>query len=257
MMLRIRQVAFAADRLEATVDQLRRVLGLSHVFVDPGVDQFGLRNTVMLLGDQFLEVVSPHREATAAGRLLQRRGDSGYMVLFETDDFEAHRANVSRLGVRVVWQAALRDIQSMHLHPKDVGGTIVSLDQPSQRGEWRWGGPHWKQHANPAALALVALEIEAESPEHMAQRWAEVLGLDPPEQEGRAWTLKVTGGRLRFVPAGARGEGLSGVSVAVPDVAAALRAAGELGLDAAADVIRLCGTDIRLLSSTTLPTFDV
>lgn len=55
-------------------------------------------------GNQFLEVVSPLPGSTgsAGERFLQRRGDGGYMVICQTDDFSAMRQRVDDMDVRLV-----------------------------------------------------------------------------------------------------------------------------------------------------------
>ena len=83
-------------------------------------------------GDQFIELISPLKDGTAAGRHLGRRGEGGYMLILQTDDFDRDRARIRALGVRTVWEKELPDIRAMHLHPKDIGGAIVSIDQPSR-----------------------------------------------------------------------------------------------------------------------------
>src|SRR2546425_11952165 len=106
----------------------------------------------MPVGATFLEVVSPVREGTTAGRLLDRRGgDGGYMVILQTADLRADRARLAALGVRIVWQVELDDIATVHLHPRDLGGAIVSLDQPVPPESWRWGGPEWQGKGPPRA----------------------------------------------------------------------------------------------------------
>src|SRR5262245_25656277 len=86
-MIRLRQVALVARELEEVVGALCKQLGLRICFRDPGVAEFGLHNALMLIGDQFLEVVSPTRADTTAGRLLERRGgDGGYMAIYEDDE---------------------------------------------------------------------------------------------------------------------------------------------------------------------------
>ena len=87
----------AARELEPVVARLRSELRLGEPFADPGVGYFGLHNAVFALGDTFMEVVSPVRDGTAAGRLLDRRGaDCGYMVMFQVDDLPAARAGQRR-----------------------------------------------------------------------------------------------------------------------------------------------------------------
>ena len=106
-MLRIRQIVFAARELDTTLAEFQRALGLPVVYRDPLVAEFGLHNALMQLGDQFIEIVSPTRENTAAGRHLDRHGDSAYMLILQTDDLARDRARVDELGVRIVWQAKL------------------------------------------------------------------------------------------------------------------------------------------------------
>src|SRR2546429_1412054 len=111
MRVRLRQVALVAERLEPVERALRRELGLGEPFRDPGVAEFGLENAVMALGDTFLEVVSPVRPDTTAGRYLDRRGgDGGYMAIFQVEDLAGARSRLDDLGVRVVWQVDLPDM---------------------------------------------------------------------------------------------------------------------------------------------------
>ena len=175
---RVRQVVLATRELEAVADRLRAGLGLGEPFRDPGVEYFGLRNVVFAFGDTFLEVVSPVREDTAAGRLLDRRGgDSGYMVMFQVDELETARTRAARAGVREVFEVALDDIAEVHLHPADMRGAIVSLSEPRPPRSWRWGGPDWEQRSVPGAIA--GIRIGVRDPETVAARWREILGSMP------------------------------------------------------------------------------
>ena len=177
-MMRIRQIVFAVRDLAHGRARLAPLLGLDAPFRDPDVAVFGIDNAVYVFGDQFIELISPMQDGTAAGRALDRRGDCGYMLLLQTDDFERDRARISKLGVRTVWHAEVDDIRAMHLHPKDLGGAIVSVDQPKPAAAWRWGGPDWRPQAGRAgAQRVVGITIAAHDPRAMAARWAEVLGL--------------------------------------------------------------------------------
>jgi hypothetical protein len=167
---RLRQAVLVARDLDGVAGALREALGLGEPFADPGVGFFGLHNAVFALGDQFLEVIAPTQEGTAAGRWLERHGDSGYMVLFEVDDVGAARERAREAGAREVWSVDLDDIAASHLHPGDMGGAIVSVDQPRPAGEWRWGGPDWRERSVPGALAGVTVAGAD------AARWEAVLG---------------------------------------------------------------------------------
>jgi hypothetical protein len=124
-MIRLRQIALIAPDLDPVVEQLRSTLGLQVCFHDPGVAEFGLRNAMLLVGDQFLEVLSPIADDTAVGRLLAKRGGpGGYMVIHEVDDLERRVDDLADRDVRVVWAGDFPGIRGRHLHPRDVGVTM-------------------------------------------------------------------------------------------------------------------------------------
>lgn len=250
--MRIRQIALVARELEPAVAALVDVFDVAVGYRDPGVGQFGLENAVMPIGDTFLEVVSPLRADTTAGRFLTRRGDSGYMVIFETSRLAEDRQRVDALGARVVWEVALDDISTIHLHPKDTGGAIVSLDQPNPAGEWRWGGPDWKAHACTRRVRrIVSAEVEAVDPAAMAARWSALLGLPGPSKDGAARRVAVEGGEVRFVPVGSRGEGISGFGVEASDPEAILGAARARGLPVRGRSVEVSGVRVDLVDAAT------
>ena len=170
-MIRLRQVALVASDLDPVVAELCAALGLDVCYVDPGVGEFGLHNALMLIGDQFLEVVSPTRDGTTAGRLLERRarddgnGDGGYMAIYEVDDLDARVEHVQAAGVRVVWSVDLPTIRARHLHPRDVGGALVSIDQPAAARRVAVGRSDWRAHdGNGVVSAIAGVSIGAADP---------------------------------------------------------------------------------------------
>jgi hypothetical protein len=247
--VRIRQIVFAVRDLAPGSSRLSALLGLEAPFRDPGVAEFGLDNAVFVFGDQFIELVAPLRDGTAAGRMLARRGDGGYMLILQTGDFERERARLAALGVRTVWQAEHADIRAMHLHPKDIGGAIVSIDQPRPAAAWRWGGPGWRVAAGRrGAQRVLGVTLEAADPPAMAARWAEVLGLAPPLGAGTGCRLALDEGAIDFIEAGARGEGIAGFTLAVADLPAVLEAARAQRLAVEAGAVTAFGARIELRS---------
>jgi len=245
--MRIRQIVFAAAELKAGAGVLGTLLGLDTPYRDLGVAEFGLDNAVFLFGDQFIEIVSPTRAGTTAGRLIERRGDCGYMLILQTDDFERELARFERLGVRRVWAKDLDDIRATHLHPKDIGGAIVSIDQPTPAASWRWGGPDWKlQDGTAAQQRVVGINLGANDPAAMAARWAQVLGLGTPAAHGATQRLMLDGGWVDFEPADARGEGITGYTLAVAGRDAVVQRARALGLEVAHHAVTLFGTRVEL-----------
>jgi hypothetical protein len=91
-------------------------------------------------------------------------------------------------------------MRSAHLHPRDTGGAIVSVDEPKPWGHWPWGGPNWQPHVA-VASSIAGVVIGADDPAAMRSRWTD---------------LDLATG-VTFVPAGQRGEGLDGIDLVAND----------------------------------------
>ncbi len=202
-MIRLRQVALVAHDLEPVATALCETFQLSICVRDLDVSEFGLTNALMVVGDQFIEIITPVTEGTAGGRMLERRGgDSGYMVLHEVDDLDDRLADLADRNVRIIWAADHHDIRGRHLHPKDVGGAIVSLDEAIPEGSWRWAGDTWTAHRHNSVVSSIAgVTVGAHDPEAMRTRWEE-LGV----------STSVT-----FADAGPRGEGIDQIDLVASD----------------------------------------
>jgi hypothetical protein len=164
---------------------------------------FGLHNALFCIGDQFLEVVSPIQEGTTAGRLLEKLGgDGGYMALYEVDDLDARIDHVKSLGIRTVWEGTGDAIRGRHLHPRDTGGTLVSLDQPDVAGEWAWGGPEWKSRRSSSVVSGID---------------SFTVSVPDPESSRIHWTTLGINEAVRFVACGNQPEGLTEVTMKYVD----------------------------------------
>jgi hypothetical protein len=246
--MRLRQVAFAARDLDTVVAELRAVLDIGVPFNDPGVGVFGLRNAVLPIGDTFLEVVSPEKPGSAAERYMARRGgDCGYMVMVQSEDTDLDRQRAAALGVRVAWQIDLDDIRGTHLHPRDLGGALLSLDAAVPPASWRWAGPQWQQQRRSrVARAIVGVEMQCAETEAVARRWADLLGRSVRNGTSDVRVIELDTGELRFVPGPAGADGVTVLDVAATDASAARNAARARGLLTGDDVV-ICGTRLRLV----------
>jgi hypothetical protein len=202
-MIRLRQIALVAHSLDQAISDISGALDVDVVYRDPGVGFFGLHNALFCIGDQFLEVVSPIQEGTTAGRLLDKLGgDGGYMALYEVDDLDARIDQVKSLGIRTVWEGTGDAIRGRHLHPRDTGGTLVSLDQPDIAGEWAWGGPQWKsRRASSVVSAIDSFTVSVPDPDTSRNHWTQ-LGINEA---------------VRFVSCGDQPEGLTEVTMKCVD----------------------------------------
>lgn len=240
MHLRLRQIALVAHELDPVEAQLAEVLGLEVCYRDPGVGKYGLHNALFAIGGTFLEVVAPTLPDTAAGRYLdRRRGDGGYMFIVDCDDLEARRAHFQSLGVRIVEDLKSGDgelwSEAIHLHPRDTGGCLLSVDRHSggedMQGGYKWAGPVWQAHDRSRTLkAIIGAAMQSDDPEALAARWSALLQRAVVRREG-AFEIPLDHGFARFVPTqDDRGEGLVAVHVAALDAAAVLAAAEKAGV---------------------------
>lgn len=246
--MRIRQIALVARDLEPALADLRAVFDLGDAFPDPGVAVFGLHNGVLPVGEHFVEVVSPTADGTTAGRYLERRGgDGGYMVIFQTRDLASRRRHFDALGVRTAWEIELDDIATVHLHPRDTGGALVSVDEARPWESWRWGGPDWRSKVRTTRVSGIAgVEMQSPDPHALAARWAEVFGLARTADPLR-FSLE-DGATIVFGEArDARGEGMRSVRLHANDAPAAMRTARERGLPIDDDAITIAGLRFTLV----------
>lgn len=218
MRMRLRQVALVAADLDPVEQQIQDQLGVELCFRDPGVGEYGLHNGLFPIGDKFLEVVAPTEDGTTAGRLLDKRGgDGGYMVLLQVDDLTGFEERLADLGVRIVSRPTGAGIVGRHLHPKDIGGAIVSIDETDDWDEWGWAGPTWREHVRTdVVLDLIGVTVQSSDPDAMAARWSEVL--DRPVLDGAIPTIELDEGEIEFVPdSDGRGDGISVFTVRATD----------------------------------------
>jgi hypothetical protein len=254
--MRLRQIAFIAKDAEPIADQLGAVFGLKVGFRDPGVEFFGLRNVVMPVGGEFLEVVAPFRDDASGARYLARRGgDAGYMVILQDADAMAHRQRLEQLGVRVIARSRGDDYQYTHFHPADCAGVLMSLDsvpgEPAWRdseSDWPPAGPKWREHPAEAALGIAAVTIQSRDPLAACERWCALLDR-PAQTGGDRLEIALDRGRIRFVaPVDDDGTGVVGLDVEVRDGHAALDRARAAGLPVAGGAVEICGVVVRPVS---------
>lgn len=247
MKLRLRQIALAVTDLEAATSQASEILGLGPAYQDPAILRYGLRNAVYPIGNTFLEFVSPITENTTVGRLLAKQGgDCGYMVILQTDAADEARARIGAVGVRVADELDRNGAGFMHLHPKDVGGTLLSIDYMPHWSDWEWGGPDWQRSANHGE-AITGVGINAFDPQAMAGRWENILGR-PIERPDHVTRIRLDEGELRFEPlAGKRSEGFHAFDLHSARAVQLRENAARHGCLTAEGEIELSGMTIRLV----------
>jgi len=167
------------------------------------------------------------------------------MLILQTQDLARDRTRFKELGVRTVWEATHEDISAVHLHPKDIGAAIVSVDQPIPPESWRWAGPDWREQvSHDGAQQVIDCTIAARDPIAMAERWAQVLGTDLPVKANQAAQIAIQDGELQFATSST--DVIAGFGLRIPNVHAALGAAKQYSLPVTGNAVTICGTRFTL-----------
>ena len=257
MTIYFRQLCLVAATLEPVISDLQTVFSLKTAYIDPHVRNFGLENTLLAVGTDFIEVVAPIEANTAAGRYLERRGgDGGYMVIGQVEtqaEQDAYRARAADNGVRVAWETDGEDWKIMQLHPADMQAAFFEVDWQSRfepEGFWMpAGGEGWQETISTDAVsAIVGIELQGPDPQALAQHWADVAGVTV-QTDNDCPIVELANNRLRFVPdSDGRGPGLSGVDLRAVDGDGIMERAESRGLATSADTVTIGGVHFRLVS---------
>lgn len=256
--MRLRQVAFVAEPLAPAVEEVRAVLGLDVCYEDPNVGKWGLANALFPIGNDFLEIVAPVQPGTSAGRYLARRGgNGGYMAIFQSADARVERERIAAQGVRFIHVADRPGpYHATQFHPQDLGGILVSIEScgppdafRNPGGPWYPAGMAWEPHVKTERISrLLAVEVQAEQPESVADVWSRVLGVPVGRDTQGRTQLAFENAPVRFVAAAdGRGTGVGALDVKATDREAVLKAAAARGLKRSERQVLVCGVRINLL----------
>lgn len=102
------------------------------------------------------------------------------MVIMDHEDVGPFREHVATIGVRIVNKLDYATYHGTQLHPRDVGGTIMSIGHDDHGddlwGDWHAAGKEWKQFVRTERVeSIVGVETQSDDPRRLAKRWGEVL----------------------------------------------------------------------------------
>ncbi|KAE9380564.1 hypothetical protein N431DRAFT_552700 [Stipitochalara longipes BDJ] len=129
---RLRQIALVAYDLEKATHLLTTVLGTEVIYEDPLVAQWGLKNILVPLGGDIIEVISPifPSSSVPAYRHLSKHGEGGYMIIMQTASAIARRDYLTSHSLaEVIFEHKTEESVCIQYHPKTIkGGVIPELD---------------------------------------------------------------------------------------------------------------------------------
>ena len=255
MYIHLRQICLVAEKLGPVLEGLTTIFGVNPCYVDPAVKMFGLENTLLAIGTNFLEVVAPIQDNTAAGRYLERRkGDGGYMVICQVAsraDQQAVRERAAQNGVRIAFEHAQDDHAIMQLHPGDMRASFLEADWDAQEdmaGNWHPAdGLNWQSAVKAdVTRTMVGATLQGPDPMSLAQHWGAVMGLETGVMDGVP-VLNMANGQLRFVPdSDGRGPGLKGITLDVVNIDHVRANADARGCLINDHEVEVCGTRFYL-----------
>ena len=233
--LRLRQVCLVAADLETEAARLKQALGVEECYRDANVGKYGLENVLFPVGSSFIEIVSPTRPGTTAGRFLERHGGRhGYMIILDCDDPERRQRHAESLGIRTANLIRHGDYLGVQLHPKDTGAAMIEFNRTlggeDAMGPYAPAGPDWQRAVrSDVTRRLVAVEIECPDPARLSARWGELLERSVSARH----CISLDAAEIHFLP----GNGSEAVFAGVV-------------LEAAAPAsVELCGLRFRLVDA--------
>jgi hypothetical protein len=231
--LHLRQICLVAPALEPVVSDIAAIMRLEVCYRDPHVSKYGLENALLPVGSILLEVVSPVREGTAAGRFLDKSGGrGGYMAIFACDDPDGRAARANALGVRTANVIDHPPYHGVQLHPRDCRAAFIELNHTDGSddvlGPYPPAGPDWQRAIRrDLTSALTEVELQSPDPASLAAHWGRILDVTPEAGADGVPQLTLPNVVIR-VGRGER-ELMSGLTFSVTEAARATDAARARG----------------------------
>lgn len=230
---RIRQVVLITDDLAAASAQARELFGFTGgVSLDEEMAKLGFEHVIFSFADTFVEIVSPLDPASPHGRMLEKNGPGGYMVVVQVDDVPALVDRAAGLGFGPIMNEDYHGAPLTQWHPKHLG-TLAEIDQVSPPESWHFAPAVFEQCSPDVARDIVAASLVADDPDGLASTWAQLLVREAP-QDGVVRLAR--GETLTILPADGGHRGLRSVDVVAADPA-------RVG-----DAVELCGVPFRFVA---------
>ena len=128
---KVEYIALAVADLDAAIAHYREVWGIEVTHRETVEDQ-GVEEAMLPLGDTFLQLIAPANDETTVGRFLASRGEGLHHLAYEVDDLPRTLEDLRAKGMQLIDEVPRRGGRG-HLvafvHPKGNHGLLVELIQ--------------------------------------------------------------------------------------------------------------------------------
>jgi methylmalonyl-CoA/ethylmalonyl-CoA epimerase len=135
---KIDHVGIAVPDLDAAIAFYRDTFGIVSVHEEVNTEQ-GVREAMLRVGDgaTLIQLLAPLSPESTIAKFLDRSGPGVQQIAYTVEDVVAVAAQLRAKGLRLLYDQPRRgtsDSLVNFVHPKDAGGVLVELVQPSVSG---------------------------------------------------------------------------------------------------------------------------
>lgn len=135
LLVAIDHVGIAVADLDEALSFYSSVFGLESVHEEVNEEQ-GVREAMLAVGDSgsCIQLLAPLDESSTIAKFLDRSGPGLQQLAYRVTDIDAVSATLRERGVRLLYDQPKRgtsDSRVNFVHPKDAGGVLVELVEPS------------------------------------------------------------------------------------------------------------------------------
>ncbi|MGQ2913270.1 MULTISPECIES: methylmalonyl-CoA epimerase [unclassified Aeromicrobium] len=135
LLVAIDHVGIAVPDLDDALAFYSSVFGLRSVHEEVNEEQ-GVREAMLAVGDSgsCIQLLAPLNDSSTIAKFLDRNGQGIQQLAYRVLDIDAVSAILRERGVRLLYDQPKRgtsDSRVNFVHPKDAGGVLVELVEPS------------------------------------------------------------------------------------------------------------------------------
>jgi methylmalonyl-CoA/ethylmalonyl-CoA epimerase len=134
----IDHVGVAVADLDEAIAFYRDTYGMTLTHEEVNEEQ-GVREAMMAVGDSgsHIQLLAPLSPESTIAKFLDRSGPGIQQMAYRVEELDAVSATLRKRGLRLLYPEARRGTAGSRInfiHPKDAGGILVELVEPSPHG---------------------------------------------------------------------------------------------------------------------------